>query len=188
MSDPTPYPEPRALTHRKRVVAREVTEVEAANRDAAGLAPDVIAPGEVARAADPGLPADPVVVDPTTLGRRHRRSSHERVYRWTQALAATGGFAGVVGLVCAIADDLEIARGVSTAGIVLGCAAIYLSGRNSLAGRLRGWAIAAAVFSAVILVLTWAVPPGLIGDDHPDPRQRTPAKAPANAPSDARQP
>jgi hypothetical protein len=184
MSDPTPYPEPRALAHRKRVVAREVSEVEAANRDAAGLAPDVISPG--AHDASPA-PADAVVVDPTTLGRRHRRSSHERVYRWTQALWMTGGLAGVVGLVCTIADDLEIARGVAAGGILLGCAAIYLSGRNSLAGRLRGWAIAAAVFSTVILVMTW-VQPAMLGDDRPDVHPRTPAKAPANAPSDVRQP
>jgi hypothetical protein len=185
MSDPTPYPEPRALTHRKRVVAREVTEVEAANRDAAGLVPDVISPG--ARAA-PHTPADPVVVvDPTTLGRRHRRSSHERVYRWTQGCTVIAGLAGVVGLVCAIADDLAVARGVAAPGIVLGLLATYLSGRNSLAGRWRGWAIASAVFSTVILVMTW-VQPELFGEDHTDLRQRLPAKTSSNAPPDARQP
>jgi hypothetical protein len=189
MSDPTPYPEPRALTHRKRVVAREVTEVEAANRDSAGLVPDVISPGDAAPgAAAPRPPADPVVVvDPTTLGRRHRRSSHERVYRWTQALTATGGLASVVGLVCAIADDVEIARGVAIAGIVLGCAATYMSGRNSLAGRLRGWAIASAVFSTVILLMTW-VQPALFGEDRVDVRQRLPAKTSNAPPPDARQP
>jgi len=186
MSDPTPYPEPRALTPRKRVVAREVTEIEAANRDAAGLLPDVISPGVPAA---PRPPADPVVVvDPTTLGRRHRRSSHERVYHWTQACVGIAGLAATVGLVCAIAEDLALARGIAAPGMVVGLLATYLSGRNSLAGRLRGWAIASAVFGAVILVLTWVAPPGLMGEDRLDPRQRAPAKAPANAPSDVRQP
>jgi hypothetical protein len=185
MSDPTPYPEPRALTHRKRVIAREVTEVEAANRDAAGLVPDLISPD----APDaPRHPADPVVVvDPTTLGRRHRRTSHERVYRWTLACSAIAGLAAVVGLVCAIAEDLAIARGVAIPGIAVGLMATYLSGRNSLAGRLRGWAIASAVFSTVILVMTW-VQPALFGDDHVDLRQRVPARPSNNAPSDIRQP
>jgi hypothetical protein len=188
MSDPTPYPEPRALTHRKRVVAREVTEVEAANRDAAALVPDVISPGRPDDDVAPRSSADPVVVvDPTTLGRRHRRSSHERVYRWTQACAGIAGLAATVGLVCAIAEDLALARGVAAPGLVLGLVATYLSGRNSLAGRLRGWAIAAAVFSTVILVMTW-VQPEIFGEDHVDLRQRPPARTSNNAPSDVRQP
>jgi hypothetical protein len=184
MSDPTPYPEPRALTPRKRVVAREVTEVETSNRDSAALVPDLISPGAPA----PVAPADPVVVvDPTTLGRRHRRSSHQRIYRWTQACSIIAGLAGIVALFCAIAEDLVLARWVAAPGVALGLLATYLSGRTSLSARWRGWAIASAVFGAVILIMTW-VQPAIMGDDHTDLRQRAPAKAPANAPSDPRQP
>lgn len=182
MSDPTPHPDPRAVAPRKRVVAREVTEIEAANREAARLAPDVIP----TRAADHARPADPVVViDPTTLGGRRRRSSHQRVYRWTQACALLAFLAGGISIVCTI-EDLHLARALAGPAIAVGTLATYLSGRNGLARRWRGWAIASTVFAAFTLALTWLVP-AMMGDDRPDFHAKPPAK-PVNPAPDARQP
>src|SRR5687768_10272485 len=164
MSDPTPHPETRALVPRKRVIAREVTEaeIEAANRDAAGLLPELIAPGRTAEAPS----ADPaIVVDPTLLGYRHRRSSHQRVYRWTQACTLLACLAGVVGVICTLAEDIHVARGVTVPGLLAGGVAIVLSGRTSLSERWRGWAIASTVFAAATLALTW-LQPAFFGEDH----------------------
>ena len=69
---------------RKRVVAREIEEaerrqVEIANREASAMTPPIL--------VTPVRPApitEPVVVDPTTLGQRQRRSAHHRVYRGPQ--------------------------------------------------------------------------------------------------------
>ena len=164
MSDPTPHPESRALAPRKRVVAREVTaaEVEAANRDAAELLPALVPPGP----SDEAPPADPaVVVDPTLLGHRHRRTSHQRVYRWTQACTLIAGVGGVVGVICTLAEDILVARCVALPGLVVGIIAVVLSGRTSLAERGRGWASAAAVFAGAARALTW-LQPALFGGDH----------------------
>jgi hypothetical protein len=172
--DPTPHPEPRALAPRKRVVAREVTaDVEAANIQAAALVPDVMAPGQGVRID----PADPVVVvDPTTLGGRRRRTSHQRVYRWTQACSIIAALAGVVSLICTVAEDPHVARGLAGAAFALGALATYLSGRTSLSQRWRGWAIASAVFAAVALGLTWGWP-AVFGEDHPESHPKPPAKS-----------
>jgi hypothetical protein len=171
MSDPTqPQPEPRALAPRKRVVAREVTaEVEAANVHAANLTPDVIQPER--HEAD--FPADPVVVvDPTTLGHRHRRSAHQKVYRWTQCCTILSALLGVVGIVCLLGEDVLVARCLAAPAVVLGIVATVLSGRTHLSERWRGWAIAAAVFAAAVLALTW-IQPAVTGEEH------APDKAPA---------
>jgi len=174
MSDSHSHPEPRPLHHRKRVVAREVTEVEAANRAAAALTPDIFTP-ELPR---PGND-DAVVVDPTTLGRRYRRSSHHRIYRWTQALSMGGALLAAISVVCTMADDIRLSRALAGPGLVLGVISIVLAGRNSLAARWRGWAIAATVFAAAALSLTW-IQPTLMHDDPtelniPKPRPQTPA-------------
>jgi hypothetical protein len=185
MSDPTPHPEHRTLTPRKRVVAREVTEIEAANREAAELAHDVITPAAV---RPQGAPVDPVVVvDPTTLGGRRRRTSHQRVYRWTQSCSIIAGLAGIVSVICTVADDLHVARALAATALALGALATHLSGRTSLSERWRGWAIASVVFAGVALGLTWGWP-ALFGEDHPDvPRPRAPLKNGSAAP-DVRQP
>ena len=186
MPEPTPQPEPRALAPRKRVVARDVTaEVEAAAHDGAELVPAVILPSHEGGTAS--IPADPdpvPVVDPTLLGPRHRRTSHLRIYRWTQACTLLSGLAGVVGLVCALAEDVHIARWVAGPGVVVGALAAFLAGRTSLSERWRGWAIAAAVFAAATFGFTWVVP-ALTGEEHVDPRTKSPAKA-LSSPPDAR--
>jgi hypothetical protein len=185
MSDPDAHSsDSRALTPRKRVVARELTEVEAANRHAAELArADVIIP----RAPDSPGPAEPVVVvDPTTLGRRHRRSSHQRIYRWTQSCSILAFLAGGVGIVCLLGEDITVARAVAGPGVALGIIATILAGRTSLSERWRGWAIAAAVFAAAVLLLTW-IQPAIMSEEHGDARPRTPAKSGPAAP-DTRQP
>lgn len=162
--DPTPNPEPHALAPRKRVVAREVTDVEAANIEAAALSPDVITPGQREHA----YPADPVVVvDPTTLGGRRRRTSHQRIYRWTQSCSIIAFLAGGISFLCTILDDLHVARGLAGPAVAIGLLATYLSGRTSLSRRWRGWAIASAVFAGVALGLTWGWP-AVFGEDHPE--------------------
>jgi hypothetical protein len=181
--DPTPQPEPRALAPRKRVVAREVTDVEAANIEAASLAPEVIAPAR----PEQEYPADPVVVvDPTTLGGRRRRTSHQRIYRWTQACSIIAFLAGIVSGICTVAEDLHVARALAAPALAVGALATYLSGRTSLSQRWRGWAIASVVFAAVALGLTWLWP-AVFGEDHPGDLRPKPAVKSA-APADARQP
>lgn len=179
--DPTPHPESRALTPRKRVVAREVTEIEAANVESASLAPDVIP----YRGTERFPPEEPVVVDPTTLGGRRRRTSHQRVYRWTQACSLVAFLAAGISVICTL-DDIHLALALAAPALVAGAVATYLSGRNSLARRWRGWAIASAVFAAAAVALTW-IGPALLGDDRPDFHAKPPVKTASPSP-DARQP
>jgi len=172
------------MTPRKRVVAREVTEVEAANIEAARLAPDVIP----YRGAPPASPDDPLVVDPTALGGRRRRTSHQRVYRWTQGCSIIAFLAAGISVICTMADDVHAAVGLAAPAVGVGLAAIHLSGRNSLARRWRGWAIASAVFAAVALALTW-LGPAMMGEDRPNAPPKPPAKtAPPSPAPDVRQP
>jgi len=152
MTDPRPQSDRHFLTRRKRVVAREVneSEIEDANRHAAELLPDDILTPQVIENFEGAT-----VVDPTTLGRRHRRSSHHRIYRWTQFCAILAAMLASVAFICAMVDELAPARACAGPGIVLGIVAIVLAGHNSLSARWRGWAIASAVFAATALGMTW---------------------------------
>ncbi len=152
MTDPRSQSDPHFLLRRKRVVAREVNadEVEAANRNAATIAPEEVLPPPVDEQVDAA-----VVIDPTTLGRRYRRSSHQRVYRWTQFCTLLAGLLSAVATICTMVDEVAAARACAWPAIVLGIAAIVLAGHNSLSARWRGWAIAAAVFAVAALALTW---------------------------------
>lgn len=154
MPDSLPQPSPHS-SQRKRVVAREVTaEVELANREAAALPPEVVIASRV-----PTPPNDPVtVVDPTTLGRRHRRHSHQKAYRFTQLASVAGAGCSAVSIFCTLGEDVAVARALAGPGVALGLLATVLSGHNHLAARWRGWAIAATVFAATALALTWIVP------------------------------
>jgi hypothetical protein len=150
--------ESHAHPHRKRVIAREVDHVEAANRDAAAIPGDIIINYDPATAAPtPELDA-PVVVDPTTLGRRHRRSSHQRVYRWTQGCSMLGALLAAVSVICTMADDILLSRWLAAPALGLTFFSIALAGQTSLSARWRGWAIASTVFAAVALSLTWIQP------------------------------
>ena len=152
MSDPHPHTDPHFLNRRKRVVAREVNEdeVEVANRHAAALSPDDFLMPPASVTVDGAM-----VVDPTTLGLRHRRSSHHKIYRWAQFCTMLSGLLSAVAFICAIVDEIAPARACAGPAVVLGIAAIVLAGHNSLSARLRGWAIASAVFAAAVLTLTW---------------------------------
>ena len=159
---------------RKRVVSREVRQVEAANRQAALMPPaEVLPPMSVATPTSPfheRAHDAPTVVDPTTLGRRHRRSSHHRVYRWAQGCSMLGALLAAVSVICTMADDIALSRSLAGAGLALGVISILLSGRNELAARWRGWTIAATVFAAVALSLTWILPTVI----HDDPSELVP--------------
>src|SRR3954447_9648045 len=147
---PQPHP------HRKRVIAREVDQVEAANREAAVLPADIIINSAIA--TPPIERQAAVVVDPTTLGRRHRRSSHQRVYRWTQGCSMLGALLAAVSVICTMADDLLLSRWLAAPALGLTFFSIALSSQTSLSARWRGWAIASTVFAAVALSLTWIQP------------------------------
>jgi hypothetical protein len=137
---------------RKRVVAREI-QVADANRQSTALTPDVIASPSHAFTESAA-----VVVDPTTLGGRHRRSSHQRIYRWTQATSMLGALLAAISIVCTALDDHLLGRWLAAPAMGLAIVAILLSSLTNLSARLRGWAIAATVFSAVALSLTWIQP------------------------------
>jgi len=161
---------------RKRVVSREVQQVEAANRQAALMPPAEVLPPVSVLPPSPHHEAaydTPTVVDPTTLGRRHRRSSHHRVYRWAQGCSMLGALLAAVSVICTMADDVALSRSLAGAGLALGVISIVLSGRNELAARWRGWTIAATVFATVALSLTWILP-AVIHDDPSElvPKQR----------------
>jgi hypothetical protein len=174
MSDPSP--DLPALHQRKRVIAREVSEaeVEAANQQAAALAPVEFAPAIVAPGEGLGLSpaaAEAVtVVDPTTLGRRYRRSSHNKLYRWTQACALSSAGLATASMFCTMGDEVGLGVAGAVPAIALGLTATVLSGRSSLSARWRGWAIATTVFAATALGLTW-VQRALTADE-PAPRGR----------------
>jgi hypothetical protein len=152
MIDPRSQSDPHFLTRRKRVVARQVneTEVEAANLHAAAITPDEILTPAMAENMDGAT-----VVDPTTLGRRYRRSSHHRVYRWTQFCSFLGSLLAAISVICTMVDEVSPGRACAAPALGLGIGAIVLAGHNSLSARWRGWAIASAVFAAAALLLTW---------------------------------
>jgi hypothetical protein len=116
-------------------------------------------------------------VDPTVLGYRHRRSSHHRVYRWTQCCTLLAAALSVASIFCTLGEDLFVARWLAAPAVGLGVVATLLAGRTSLSARWRGWAIAALVFAATALALTWALP-AMTGEDpndlKPKPRQQAP--------------
>lgn len=166
--------ESHAHPHRKRVVAREVDQVEAANRDAAAMPPDIVINYDSSSTeADQAT-----VVDPTTLGRRYRRSSHHRVYRWTQGCSMLGALLAAISVICTMADDILLSRWLAAPALGLTTFSIALAGQTSLSGRWRGWAIASTVFASVALSLTW-IQPMVMRDDPtelniPRPRPQTP--------------
>jgi hypothetical protein len=170
-----PSNNPGAFPPRKRVVAREVAaeEVEAANRAAAvGVTREdlmVVPPpreGEVEEPAAEGvIPADPVtVVDPTTLGGRRRRTSHHRLYRWTQACTMVSALLSATAVICTTVAEIGPGRACAIGALAIAAVATVLSGRSSLSERWRGWAIAALVFAAASLALTW-IGPALAGEE-----------------------
>jgi hypothetical protein len=166
---------------RKRVIAREVRQITDANRESAALTPEVITPEHVARATFHVEDA-PVVVDPSSLGGRHRRSSHQRIYRWTQACSMLGALLAAIGIVCTAFEDNLLGRWLAVPGLTLGVISIVLSTLTNLSARWRGWAIAATVFAAVSLGLTW-FQPELGRDDPSEPFTPQPTHtAPANTP------
>src|SRR5215212_6376566 len=103
MSDLDTTPNPGRLPSRKRVVAREV---EVANVESSALTPEVISPPVPRPSEEP-----PTVVDPTLLGRRSRRSSHQKVYRCTQAFTMISAGLAVAGMIWTLlADDVPTGR------------------------------------------------------------------------------
>jgi hypothetical protein len=160
-------PEDQVVQGRKRVVAREVEEaelrqVETANREASAMTPPIL--------VTPVRPApiiEPVVVDPTTLGQRQRRSAHHRVYRWTQLCTMTAALLAAASIICSMVDEIHPARACAAPALGLGVLAIILSRHNPLAGRWRGWAIAATVFAAAALAFTW-IEPAITREDPAD--------------------
>ena len=155
---------------RKRVVARELheREVETANREASALTPPILV-----TPAQPAPITDPVVVDPTTLGQRQRRSGHHRVYRWTQFCTMLAALLAAGSIICSMVDEIHPARACAAPAIALGAVAIFCSRHNPLAARWRGWAIAATVFAAAALGFTW-IEPAITREDPADltPKQR----------------
>jgi hypothetical protein len=171
-----PSDNPSAFPPRKRVIAREVAaeDVEAANREAAGVTPDdlmIVPPPRGDLEDSPpqiDFPAEPVtVVDPTTLGGRRRRSSHHRLYRWTQFCTLLSAALSATAVICTTVAEITPARACAIPALALGVVATALSGQSSLSARWRGWAIAALVFAAAALALTWIGP--ALGADDPAP-------------------
>lgn len=146
MSDLEPIRDEPIVQGRKRVVAREV---EAENVDATALTPQIIEPAaSIAPIEEP-----PLVVDPAVLGGRRRRSDHQRVYRATQLCTVLCAMLALLGIFFTLGDEIGIGAGLAGGGVGLGIAAVILSGRNALAGRWRGWAIASAVFCGAVMLL-----------------------------------
>jgi hypothetical protein len=121
------------------------------------LTPDVITP-DLLSSATFRVDDPPVVIDPSTLGGRHRRASHQRIYRWTQGCSMLGALLAAISIVCTAMDDNLLGRWLAAPALGLGMIAIVLSTLTSLSARWRGWAIAATVFAAVALGLTWIQP------------------------------
>lgn len=168
MSEPDPIesnPPQSAIVRRKRVIAREV---ELENGDAAALVPAQLEPLDVLPAPvrpdedyDGDTPdIDPTpVVDPTTLGRRSRRSSHHRLYRGTQIFTGLSFLTTIAAIIFTMtaeqSGDLMLPRILAAGGLVAAIVGSSLAGRSSLSARWRGWAVAAIVFAIAALVLTF---------------------------------
>jgi hypothetical protein len=149
MSDLDRPSETPIVPARKRVVAREV---ESENVESASLPAEIISPPPALPVEEP---VEAAVVDPTALGGRRRRSSHHRVYRWTQVLTMLAALAGATSVICTMVDEPIIGRYIAFAALPISIFAIVLSTRNSLAQRWRGWAVAACVFVIAALCMTW---------------------------------
>jgi len=109
-------------------------------------------PGGEARAIE----ADPLpVVDPTLLGSRRRRSSHQRLYRWTQVLTLACAAVTVAGLICTMLDEPLVGRWLAGGAALPGMIAWRISGQSDLSRRWRGWAVAALVFAVVTVGITF---------------------------------
>ena len=188
---------------RKRVVAREVEveNLDAARLTPASDEPvsgQILDPATLARresrpadtatvvieddilSPPPGgapreLPGETLpVVDPTILGARRRRPEHHRLYRHTQYLTLFCAALSAAAVICTMFDEPLVGRWLAGGALVPGIAAWITSGKSDLSRRWRGWAIAATVFAAVALGLTWVheqvvdvTPPGAGSDVAP---------------------
>ncbi len=114
------------------------------------------------------LPPDPMpVMDPTIMGGRRRKASHQRLYRWTQYCSLMAAGLAAVSVICTRVDEPVIGRWVAAGGVGVGIVAWILSGRSSLSARWRGWAAAATVFAVAAMGLTW-IHENVIGHDPGD--------------------
>lgn len=140
--------------------------------------PDEEAPRSLGPVAP--LPESMPVVDPTLLGSRRRRSSHQRLYRWTQILSfLTAGLAAAA-VICTMFDEPLVGRWLAGGALLPGISSWIVSGRSDLSRRWRGWAIASLVFAAVALGMTW-VHETVVESESPDLAPiRAKKSAPAN--------
>ena len=111
-----------------------------------------VPPGGDPHAIEP----DPLpVVDPTFLGSRRRRSSHQRLYRWTQLLTLACAAITGAALICTMLDEPLVGRWLAGGAAIPGLIAWRISGQSDLSRRWRGWAVAAVVFAVVAVGITF---------------------------------
>lgn len=89
------------------------------------------------------------VGDPTFLGSRRRRGRHHRLYRLAQGAIGISLLLTVIAVICGFGDDSVAGQALGASALVLGLTAVVLADRAPLPGRLRGYAIAAAVLAAL---------------------------------------
>jgi len=146
-----------------RLTVRQETDLEEPPEQA--YLPDETEPHAIAPVET--LPESMPVVDPTLLGSRRRRSSHQRLYRWTQMLSfLCAGLAGAA-VICTMFDEPLVGRWLASGALLPGIGSWIVSGFSDLSRRWRGWAIASLVFAAVALGMTW-VHETVVESDAPD--------------------
>ena len=150
--------ESRALRRVKPVISREVPAdtiqiLEPAQSVSIHSPPPEIE--EVARSPQA------IVIDPTRLGRRRRRRRHVRQYRLAQVAVAASMLGVVATITCILLGDRHVASAIGVTSVALALAALWLSWRTRLAGRVQGYALAATLLAAMVAVAALGLPPYL---------------------------
>lgn len=176
---PNAGPNPSAwFGRRKRVTAREVSS--AAPSDTTPHPADIVAgemqvaaaghlrPADLIEPPAPPPPVDPLVVDPTTLGVRQRKSGHNFLYRLAKLLLLGTFIAGAMAIAGCFNGDQAPAFWVALGACGGAVIAALIVRSTRLAYRLRGYAVAAIVFAVISLIFTF-IPMPVQSDDVPVP-------------------
>ncbi len=101
--------------------------------------------------------AAPPVVDTTEFIQRHRKRSHERIYRITQFAVGISYAAGAVAMVLALSpEDVRLGSAFGAASLIAAGGAWALSRKTQLSRRLSGYAVGAIAFSLLSLAALFA--------------------------------
>jgi len=155
----------RWLVRRKKIVARELHGTEA-------LAGQQTSPTACIMEAstDPAAQGlNESIMDPTVMGERRRKRSHNFTYRLTIVAIAAGALSSMASIAYLAVEHVPHARIIATLALAVAVLSLRLTRLNRLSGRLMGYAVAGIIIASLALALCLAFP----APHHP----KTPAPA-----------